>query len=638
MSEKNLRAEDQIQILANIVESSDDAIITESLDGTITSWNEGAEQIYGYSAKEILGKSMSVLEPPMLFEEMKELTELIKQGDKLHHHETLQLRKDGIIINVSLSISPILDTSENPVAALVIARDITNSKRAEEKLRRSEEIYRIATEQTGQVIYHYDLRTDRFSWSGAIKEVTGYSSDEFQKLGKHFWITNVQPLNMNCLDWNPQIMRKTGDRFKEELRLRRKDGTYIYVENKGVCLKDHVGQPYGAIGALKDITDWKLAIKKVEESEEKYSSFIQNFHGIVFQLDKNFVPVFLNGAVEEITGYREEDFTSRIKWKDIIHPDDLPIVLKVEEKVRDSSSTSYGGVEYRIKHRNGRVRWVSEIYQKIRKTDERPEFYQGTIYDVTDKKEMEKLLENTKSVRKKEIHHRIKNNLQVISSLLDLQAEKFNKRECIKDSEVTEAFRESQDRVISMALIHEELHKSGGLDKLDFPSYIKELADNLFLTYRLGTTDVSLNMDLEEDISFDMDTAVPLGMIINELVSNSLKHAFLGRDKGEIQINLHREGNRECRNSIECAESSAESDSEDCEITSFTMTVSDNGVGIPRDLNIEELDSLGFQLVISLVEQLNGELELKRDKGTEFTMKFTVTEKNNQCHSKPYKI
>ena len=141
--------------------------------------------------------------------------------------------------------------------------------------------------------------------------------------------------------------------------------------------------------------------------------------------------------------------------------------------------------------------------------------------------------------------------MQVISSLLDLQAEKFNNREDIKDSEVLEAFRESQDRVRSMALIHEELYKGGGIDTLDFSSYIEELAENLFLTYRLGNTDISLNMDLEENIFFDMDTAVPLGIIVNELVSNSLKHAFIGRDKGEIRIKLRREENGECINSIE---------------------------------------------------------------------------------------
>ena len=221
---------------------------------------------------------------------------------------------------------------------------------------------------------------------------------------------------------------------------------------------------------------------------------------------------------------------------------------------------------------------------------------------------------NIETARKKEIHHRIKNNLQVISSLLDLQAEQFKGRKDIKDSEVLEAFRESQDRVVSMALIHEELHEGGGDNEVNFSPYLEKLVENLFKTYRLGNTDISLNMYVEETILFDMDTGVPLGMVVNELVSNSLKHAFIGRHKGEIRIKLHREESRNEGKS-----------------TNFILTISDNGVGIPENLNIGDLDSLGFQLVTTLVDQLDGEFKLKRNNGTEFTMRFTVTEINKQA-------
>ena len=172
-----------------------------------------------------------------------------------------------------------------------------------------------------------------------------------------------------------------------------------------------------------------------------------------------------------------------------------------------------------------------------------------------------------------------------------------------------EAFRESQDRVISMALIHEELYRGGGLETLNFSQYIEELAGNLFLTYRLGNKDISLKMDLDENLFFDMDTAVPLGMIVNELVSNSLKHAFKGKAEGNIRIKLCREEIVECMNSRE------ESKSEDCESAGFILTVSDDGIGIPENLEIENLDSLGFQLVTTLVDQLDGELELKGTMG-----------------------
>jgi two-component sensor histidine kinase len=249
------------------------------------------------------------------------------------------------------------------------------------------------------------------------------------------------------------------------------------------------------------------------------------------------------------------------------------------------------------------------------------------LTDITTRKEAEEALANIEILRRKEIHHRIKNNLQVISSLLDLQAEKFNNRGYIKDSEVLAAFRENQDRVISMALIHEELHKSEGLDTLNFSSYIEELAENLFNTYRLENANISLNTDLEENIFFDMDTAVPLGIIINELVSNSLKHAFSGRDEGEIRIKLCREKTKEFVYSME------ENTDKDFQSTSFILTVSDDGIGIPESLNLENPDSLGIQLVTTLVDQLDGGLELKRNNVTEFTIRFTVAEKRNkhQC-------
>lgn len=272
-------------------------------------------------------------------------------------------------------------------------------------------------------------------------------------------------------------------------------------------------------------------------------------------------------------------------------------------------------IDHRIITASGEERTVHAQAEVIFDSNNNPIQAKGIIQDITERKEAEEALANIETARKKEIHHRIKNNLQVVSSLLDLQAEQFRNRENIKDSEVLEAFKESQDRVISMALIHEELYRGGGFETLNFSPYIQELTDTLFQTYRLGDTDISLNMDLEENLLLDMDIAVPLGIIVNELVSNSLKHAFIGRDRGEIRIELHKEESIEFKR-------------QEYESTNFTLKISDNGVGIP-ELEIENLDSLGMQLVTSLVDQLEGELELKRDNGTEFTMRFTVTKKDN---------
>ena len=194
-------------------------------------------------------------------------------------------------------------------------------------------------------------------------------------------------------------------------------------------------------------------------------------------------------------------------------------------------------------------------------------------------------------VRKKEIHHRIKNNLQVISSLLDLESEKFN------DDTVIEAFRESQNRVISMALVHEELYKSQDMESIDFSDYLMKLVNELSYSYMIEKENIKVKLDL--DIVFiDMETAIPLGMIVNELVSNSLKHAFAPGEEGEIFVDL------------------------DLTDGKLTLTVGDNGVGFPEDIDFTQTDSLGLQLVTTLTNQINGTIELDRSEGTRFRIRL----------------
>ncbi|MGB9938505.1 PAS domain S-box protein [Methanosarcina sp.] len=381
------------------------------------------------------------------------------------------------------------------------------------------------------------------------------------------------------------------------------------------------GEINGLVGAVLDVTERNKAQKELQESEEKYRSFIKNFKGIVFQLKENFVPLFLHGSVEEITGYSEEEFLSSQLWKELIHPEDLSLIYEEKKELQASSHSRYGEIDFRIICRDGRVKWVHAAYQKISGSSGKPVIYQGTIHDITEKKEAEENLANAEIARKKEIHHRIKNNLQVISSLLDLQAERFKNRDTVQTSEVLDSFLESQNRVVSMALIHEELHRGGKVDTLNFSTYLQKLSENLFQTNRLGNSDVSLEINLEESIFFDMDTAVPLGIIVNELVSNSFKHAFPDRKKGRVQIELFRKEVWQRKND------KGERDKASCQNTGFVLTVKDNGVGMPESLDIQNSETLGLQLITTLVNQLGGKLEVKRDRGTEFTIKFTVAEK-----------
>jgi len=203
--------------------------------------------------------------------------------------------------------------------------------------------------------------------------------------------------------------------------------------------------------------------------------------------------------------------------------------------------------------------------------------------------------ERSEEIRKKEIHHRIKNNLQVISSLLDLESDKFD------DESVVEAFRESQNRVISMALIHEELYRSEDMESIDFSDYLAKLINDLSSSYAIKKEKIKINVDVDT-IYLDMDTAIPLGLMANELISNSFKHAFANEEKGEIYVSL------------------------DFDDDKFTLILGDNGVGFPKEINFKETDSLGLQLVTTLIAQIGGNIELERENGTKF--KITVNFEN----------
>ncbi len=217
-----------------------------------------------------------------------------------------------------------------------------------------------------------------------------------------------------------------------------------------------------------------------------------------------------------------------------------------------------------------------------------------TARDVTPSKTAERLRASLKEkeVLLKEVHHRVKNNLQVISSLLNLQARH------IEDSKALEMFKESQNRVRSIALFHEKLYQSKDLTHVGASGYLKNLISNLLATYGARSNAVALSVE-PNDILLDVDRAIPLGLIVNELISNALKHAFVEGKRGEVKVELRSQDHRH-----------------------HLLSVSDNGRGFPRELDFRKAPSLGLQLVCTLTEQLNGSIELRRDPGTTFQVAF----------------
>ncbi|AKB31199.1 sensory transduction histidine kinase [Methanosarcina siciliae HI350] len=379
---------------------------------------------------------------------------------------------------------------------------------------------------------------------------------------------------------------------------------------KAIFLGDKYGHICRMIGVNRNLKPNNKRFGD-DEHQENSQSFLQHFPGIGFQLDGNFFLVSIQGTVEEMTGYRKEDLLSeKVSLMELIVPEDQHLIIENQQKLK-SNPKFVAENEFRIRKKNGELIWAREITQRIRGKSEGSGKFQGLVYDITERKMAEEALKKIDRVRIREVHHRIKNNLQVISSLLSLQAEKF------EDREVIEAFRESQNRVASIAMIHEELHGGKNLDSLDFADYLQKLTADLFNSYRVGKDGVSLKLDLEK-VYLGTDIAIPLGIIVNEMVSNSLKHAFSDKKEGEICINLR--SNEEPHSRDELSGSNSEHPGNNC--FHYTLTVADNGRGISEEVDFRNADSLGLQLITILVEQIGGCIELSRDYGTEFAIKF----------------
>ena len=206
-----------------------------------------------------------------------------------------------------------------------------------------------------------------------------------------------------------------------------------------------------------------------------------------------------------------------------------------------------------------------------------------------------------KEVLLEEIHHRVKNNLQVVSSLLNLQAR------AAQDAEIQQVFQESRNRVQSMAMVHEQLYRSKSLADLNFGEYVSQLAETLFRAYRVDPERVTLRVAAGK-VRLDLDAAAPCGLILNELVSNALKHAFPDGRSGEVEISVHENPDR-----------------------SVTLSVADDGVGVPEGIGFWNAPSLGWKLVRTLVRQIDGEAQIEGPPGTRLTVRFSPDAANHDA-------
>jgi len=371
----------------------------------------------------------------------------------------------------------------------------------------------------------------------------------------------------------------------------RKDGSRIWVSLNTRAVKGPDGAIVYSEGTLEDITGRKKVEQALKESEEMYRNPVEQSPVGVF-LARDGVLLYANPKLAEMTGFPVQDIVGK-PFESLIHPDDMPKLLgKMAGLLRGEVGSDE--IEFRSIRKDGSIIEV-QAYGSSMAFRGRPAIY-GTIIDITERKKMANQISESlkeKEVLLREIHHRVKNNMQVISSLLSVQSQN------IRDESVRGLFKESQNRIRSIALVHELLYRSDNLDQIEYGAYLKKMFIPLFESYSVDQRKVSMSIEAPS-VMITIDKAVPCSLIMNELISNSLKHAFPGDRKGTISISF----------SLDSAKSG------------YTLDYGDDGVGLPPGLDITKLNSLGMRLINGLTKQLGGTLEVSGNGGTRYHITF----------------
>ncbi|MGB9937239.1 MAG: sensor histidine kinase [Methanobacterium sp.] len=362
------------------------------------------------------------------------------------------------------------------------------------------------------------------------------------------------------------------------------------------------------LAATDEINKRKVIEDELQKSEKKYREIVENANEGILSTDLESKIVFVNGRLMEILGYEENE----IIGKHILELMDEESVETAKNCMMNVKNGIKGQNEFRLLKKDGGYMDVLINVSPVNESS----YYNGClalISDITEIKAAQTQIKNSlneKEVLLREIHHRVKNNMQIISSMLSLQSN------YISDEETLRIFKESQNRVKSMALVHEKLYKSNKLSEIAFGDYLNDILQYLLISYSLNPGLINFKINTH-NISFSMDTAVPLCLIINELVSNSLKYAFPENSSFsnvKSRISEVSTNSNQVQNNIEIMIKPKDD--------KYEMIISDNGIGLPDDFDLYDSGTLGLNIVNVLVQQLGGSIEVLDVPGTAFKIIF----------------
>ena len=589
-----------------ILDSANASIISTEPDGTIRTVNATAERWLKYHGRELVGHAnLSVLHDPTEMRTRAEMQERqaghpVSPGFKVlvanaqngatDESEWFYIRKDGSRMPVSLSVSALRDEKGAVTGYLHIARDISERKQAEKALQESESnlrsFFNSASIMMG-IVEIVDKDIVHISDNEASARFFGMTPDAMR------WRRASEigtPRNVIEL-WIRNFLRseRTGYPVRFEYAHRTHDATCQLAVTVAFTAITPVGRARFSYIA-EDITDRKRS----QEAMQRFAAILEATTDLVAIADKTGRLLYLNQAGRKVIGWGENEDITKFTFssfhpvwaRELIQKEGIPVAM-IEGVWQAETAILNRTSQNEIT--------VSQLILSHKAADGSVEFLSTIMRDMTERKLAEERIRTSlqeKEILLKEIHHRVKNNMQVVSSMLQLQSG------YIKDPVALGMFQECRDRIQSMALIHERLYQSRDLAEIDFAEYVRSLVSMLVYSHRPANMELRSRVDIES-ISLDLDTAIPIGLIVNELVINALKHGFKDRQEGNIVISLK--------------------PSDDLR---YELVIKDDGCGIPEGFDIGASSSLGLRLVKILSKQIHGELSVSNRQGTEFRVIF----------------
>ncbi len=570
--------------------SADAIFIVEPRQLTIIDCNETACKLFGFDHKvELLNTSAFVFQKQTFSPEDLQYIQQTLADDHVWKQSMMFITAANTVFWGDLAIRGI--TIDKQSHFLYRISDITRQRQEQEQMRLLESV---AVNVKDAVMITEAQPLDepgpKITYvNRAFTEMTGYTYEESIGRSPRFLqgpLSNRDELNrikMALLSRTP---------CEAELLNYKKDGNPFWVNFSIAPVMDQEGNVTHFVSVQRETTERKITLEQLAKSELRYRTLIEHSSNIIFSLSLEGDFTYVSTNWTGILGHEVHEVEGK-NLADFIHEDDLKICIYYLKEVLYAEANG-NWVEYRIKHKDGTWRWHTSSVMLVRNSKGKPAYFVGVCHDLSARKKEEDLVKaslHEKEVLLKEIHHRVKNNMSVISSLLSMQSN------YIKDEEAKLLFKESQNRIRSMALIHDKLYQHESLANIEFGNYINDLVRDIKRSYNYQPA--IINIDLQVDTVFmEVGKAIPCGLIINEIFSNAYKHAFKGRETGTIQICFTKT------------------------VDQYTLVVRDNGIGLPANMNINDVPSLGMQLITALVDQLHGSLEVTQDNGTTFTVSF----------------